>query len=357
MSPTEIALVPVSDPTDKPRLPTLRADQMPTPIQKAAIILTAIGPDAASGFLRNLGELDMQRFVNAIASLGTISQDVLDVVVFEFLELLMTGPDVAGGVDAVRKLLTGILEPNQLDRLLEGVGRGSVRTIWSRMNETPIPALANLLQSEHPQTAAVIVSELRAEVAASVLERLDRGLAQGIVMRLSRVPSLDKETAASIEEAIERDFLSALQRNLSKRRPAELIAALMNNISTEVREGFLGHLEKQDAILAQEVLRTMFTFDDIAVRVMGRDIAGVVREVEEETLLKALKLGQAQNSASVAFVLDNLPRRLSERYVEDIAALDPVGSKEGEMAQIELTKVILAQSKAGAIRLIDKDGF
>ena len=89
---------------------------------------------------------------------------------------------------------------------------------------------------------------MRAEVAASVLERLDRGFAQSVVLRLSRVPQLDPPVAAAIQGAIERDFLSVLQRNLSKRRPADLIAGLMNNISTEVREGFLGYLEAQEPV-------------------------------------------------------------------------------------------------------------
>ena len=146
-----------------------------------------------------------------------------------------------------------------------------------------------------------------------------------------------------------------LQRNLSKRRPADLIAGLMNNISTEVREGFLSYLEAQEPSLAQDVQRTMFTFDDIAVRLHGRDVAGVLRDVPEEVLLKALKLGEAQGSATVAFVLENLPRRLAERYVEELGGLEDVSRKEGEAAQIEITKAIQAQAKAGTIRFIEKD--
>jgi flagellar motor switch protein FliG len=188
-----------------------------------------------------------------------------------------------------------------------------------------------------------------------VLERLDRGFAQTVVLRLSRVPTLDPPVAAAIQGAIERDFLSVLQRNLSKRRPADLIAGLMNNISTEVREGFLAYLEGQDATLAQDVQRTMFTFDDIALRIHGRDLAGILREVPEEVLLKALKLGEAQGSGTVAFVLENLPRRLSERYVEELGQLEDVSRKEGEAAQIEITKAIQAQAKAGAVRFIEKD--
>ena len=99
----------------------------------------------------------------------------------------------------------------------------------------------------------------------------------------------------------------------------------------------------------------MFTFEDIAVRLHGRDVAGVLRDVAEEVLLKALKLGEAQSSATVSFVLENLPRRLAERYVEELAGLDDVSRKEGESAQIEITKAIQAQAKAGTIRFIEKD--
>jgi len=53
--------------------------------------------------------------------------------------------------------------------------------------------------------------------------------------------------------------------------------------------------------------------------------------------------------------LDPVPRRLSERYVEELAALEDVPRKEGEAGQIEITKAIQAQAKAGAVRFIEKD--
>lgn len=344
-------------PSERPPLAaTLRDPAGPTPIEKAAIVLTAIGPELGAEFLRDLPEPDMARFARAVSGLGRIGQDVLDAVIVEFLELLATGPELTGGSKTAQKLLSAVLDDeDEVQRLIEGRQRSRARSVWERLNETPPTALATFLQAEHPQMAAVVLSEMRPEIAATVLERLDRTLAQTIVLRLSRVPTLDAAVAASVQRAIERDFLSVLQRNLSKRRPADLIAGLMNNISTEVREGFLGYLEAQDAALAQDVQRTMFTFEDIAVRVQGRDIAGVLRDVPEESLLKALKLGKARGSATVTFILENIPRRLSDRYVEDLAALAEVSRKEGEAAQIEVTKAVQAQAKAGSIRLIEKD--
>lgn len=359
MSPsTDLALAGARLPAraERPKPPAIRPELMPSPIEKAAMILTAIGPEMAAGVLRELAEPDMRRFARAISGLGNIGQEILDAVIMEFLELLTTGPDIAGGSKAARKLLSAVLDDeDEVQRLLDGRERSEVRPVWERLNDTPVPSLASFLQGEHPQTAAVVLSELRPEVAASVLERLDRSFAQTIVLRLSRVPQLDPPIAVAIQGAIERDFLSVLQRNLSKRRPADLIAGLMNNISTEVREGFLGYLESQEPSLAQDVQRTMFTFEDIAVRLHGRDVAGVLRDVPEDVLLKALKLGEAKGSATVPFILENVPRRLSERYLEELAALTDVTRKEGEAAQIEITKAIQAQAKAGAIRFIEKD--
>ena len=196
---------------------------------------------------------------------------------------------------------------------------------------------------------------MQAEVAAMALERIDRSFAQALVLRLSRVPAFDPAVSAAVQEAIARDFLSALQNNRSKRRPADLIAGLMNNISIEAREEFLGHLESEDATLAQDVVRTMFTFDDIAVRIHGRDIPAILCDLADEVILAAVKLGEAQRSPSVAFILQNLPRRLAERYIDDLANMIEVSRKEGEAAQIEITKAMQIQARAGNIRFLDKD--
>lgn len=353
---SDSALVSAGAKPDRSRLAVVRPDTAPTSIEKAAMILTAVGPEHAADFLRGLSETDMQRFARALGGLGKIPQEVLDAVIVEFLELLTSGPEITGGAKAAQKLLAAVVDDeDELHRLIEGREQSETRSVWDRLNDTPPAALAGFLQAEHPQTAAVILSEMRSEVAANVLERLDHGFAQTIVLRLSRVPTLDPPIAISIMGAIERDFLSVLQRNLSKRRPADLIASLMNNISTEVREGFLGYLDIQEPSLAQDVQRTMFTFEDISVRLHGRDVAGVVRDIPEEVLLKALKLGEVHNSATVSFVLENLPRRLSERYVEELAGLTDISRKEGEAAQIEITKAIQIQAKAGTIRFIEKD--
>ncbi|WP_424930850.1 flagellar motor switch protein FliG [Amaricoccus macauensis] len=322
-------------------------------IQKAAIVLTAIGPEMASTVLQDISEEDMERIVRTLGQLGKIGQDVLDAVIIEFLEQLTSGLELSGGARVTRELLSGLIPDAEIDRILGTLPQTKGRGVWERLNAAPIKALATFLAAEHPQTVAVIVTELRADIAASVLAEIDRDFAQQVVLRLARVPSMDKRVSMAMQQAIERDFLVTLQSSMSKRRPAELIAGLMNNISSEVRDAFMEFLENKNEVLAAEVQRTMFTFEDIAVRLNSRDVAAVLREMDEEELLKALNRGVAQESPSVEFLLSSLPRRLAERFREDLDAMQPVPLKEGEAAQIELSKIILDMSKRGTINLLD----
>jgi flagellar motor switch protein FliG len=335
--------------------PALRPEDLPSPIEKAAIILTAIGPELGAGFLRGLAASDLQRLARTLTALGRVRQEVLDAVIMQFVEALTAGPGVAGGSGPARKLLAGVLDADDLARLFDGV-RDVPRPVWERLADSPAAPLAAFLAAEHPQAAAVILSELKPELAAAVLERLDRGLAQTLVLRLSRAPVLGPAAAAALRDGVEAGFLAARQADRGRRRPADLIAGLMNNVSAEARDGFLGHLEAQEPALARDVARTMFTWDDVPARLNPRDVPMVLRDVPEDVLLRALRHGQDQGGPTPAFLLESLPRRLAERYAEDLAALPAASPQEGEAAQMEIARAIQAQARAGQIRLADPPG-
>ena len=239
---------------ERPKPPAIRPELMPSPIEKAAMILTAIGPELAAGFLRELAEPDMQRFARAISGLGKINQEVLDAVIMEFVELLTTGPEIAGGSKAARKLLAAVLDDeDEVQRLLDGRERSEVRSVWERLNDTPVPRSPPSYRpsTRRPSPSSSPSSAPRSPRPCSSASTAPSPRRSSSASR--GVPQLDPPIAVAIQGAIERDFLSVLQRNLSKRRPADLIAGLMNNISTDVRESFLGYLESQEPALAQDV--------------------------------------------------------------------------------------------------------
>jgi flagellar motor switch protein FliG len=147
-----------------------------------------------------------------------------------------------------------------------------------------------------------------------------------------------------------------MERSQGTRKPADLIAALMNHLSSDIRDSLLQHMGEQSPRLAQDVQRVMFTFSDIASRVGARDIAKVVKSLEEMVLLTAMKSAQERNDPAVDFILGNIAKRLAERFAEDLEAMPEVRRKDGEAAQAEVVAAIQVLVKAGEIKMIEIDG-
>ena len=324
--------------------------------QKAAVILVALGPEAAAPLLQRFGEGAMRRFAAAVSRLPRIDPETVVEIVEEFLAALGDEMAVRGGLQEARRLLSGILDEETLARVLEDVDQRGGRSVWLRLAGAADAPLAAWIGGEHPQVATVVLGKLRSEQAARILERLEPAFAQDVVLRMSRTPTPDPGALEVLKTAIERDFVSAIERTQGARKPTELIAGLMNHVSQAARESFLGHLEAADAKLAQEVQRVMFTFADIASRVSARDVAQVIKAVDETVLLTALKTAIAADDPSAEFILGNIARRLSERLREDLEAMPPVRQKEGETAQAEIVAAVQRMARSGQIKLIEIDG-
>jgi flagellar motor switch protein FliG len=323
--------------------------------EKAAIVIVALGPEAAAQVLRELGESRIRRFAAAVSRLRGVPHAVVDAVVTEFLAALGDELSVRGGLDEARKFLGQVLDEDSLARVLEEVDARSGRSVWMRLADAADAPLAGWLASEHPQVACIVLTKLRSVQAARLLERFEPAFAQDVVLRMSRVPAPDPEAMEILKTAIERDFVTVIERTQGARKPAELIAGLMNHVSSGARDSFLGHMEEVDQKLAQEVQRVMFTFADIASRVSPRDVGRIIKQVEEDTLLTALKLAVMTDNPSAEFILGNVAKRLSDRLREDLEAMPEVRQKEGEAAQAEVVNAIQTLARRGEIKLIELD--
>ncbi len=326
---------------------------MPTPAEKAAIILSLLDPTEAAALLQTFDQNSVLVFARVISSLKPVPPNIMSGVVSEFLTLLGEESNVRGGEEQVRKFLSGFLDDAQIDEILSDIAGRDVRSIWERLGDAPNTKAAAFLQLEHPQTVAIVLSKLRPDKAARILEEMERNFAQSAVLRLSRVPNLDPSVMKKLETAIEAEFLSAISRQSGSVKPSELIGDLMNNVSGAAREEFLENLGEANQELQLEVLRVMFTFADIATRLEGRDVAKIVKAVEEEQMMIALKYAQETSNPSFDFILANLSKRLAERMQEDLEAMDDVKAADGEAAHMAITNVIQKMGKMGELKLIE----
>ena len=324
-------------------------------VEKAAIIMIALGPEAASALLGEMGEQRIRRFAQVVNRMDRISADVVEDVIGEFLELLSDKLSLTGGPDEVKRFLGEVLDNDSVTRIMDDLG-GTGTSVWTRLGQVDEARLAAWLKLEHPQVSALVLTKLNSVKAARVLERFDTDMAQIVVLRMSRIPVLDAPTLEALTGVIERDFLPTVQREKGNRKPADLIAGLMNHISGSVRDELLDRMKQEAPALTEEVQKVMFTFNDIVERVSPRDVGGVCKGVDEVVLMTALKMGEAMASPSVEFILGNISKRLAERMREDLQTMPEPKKRDGEAAQAELIGAIKTMVDTGQIRLNEPEG-
>ncbi|MEM9010050.1 MAG: FliG C-terminal domain-containing protein [Pseudomonadota bacterium] len=325
------------------------------PPQKAAIVLAAAGPEVASALLRDMGEEAMRTFARTISHMDRIPPETVEAVIEEFLAALGRGESVVGGPTVARRILGAALDDTALDQVMDDISEVRTFPVWERLGQVSVAALARFVGREHPQVGTVILTRIRSDIAARVLERLTPELGETIVLRMTRAPQLDADVLRQVEAVIEEEFLSVVQRAKSTRKPADLLADLMNQMSGVRRDAFLQQLEEEQPTFAAEVQRIMFTFGDIPMRVSPRDVARILRAVEEPVLMAALKSAQATAPQAVEYIVGNISKRLAERMQEDLGQMLEVPLKEGEAAQAEVIKAIQALAQTGEFALIEPE--
>lgn len=326
-----------------------------TRAQKAAVVLCLLGRDTARSVFESLGEDELQRFAQAMAGLGQIDEATVGEVVAEFLGEVGGGASsVRGGVEKARALLAEHFDAPVVERLfgeLEGGGGGDV---WARLGGLEPKAVAGMLGREHPQSAAVIVSRLPPEFAGKVAGQMSAEAVSKIFLAIRRMRWLDGRLVAMIGENVAQALLQGGGQGPAH-QPPEQVAAIMSNTRSDLRDRVMGLMESADAAFAEETRRSMFTFEDIPERVRGRDIALLVRSVENEVLLAALAGTDEATQAARTFILGNISTRFAEQIGEEIAELGELPPREVERAQRAIVARIQALVKAGEIRLIRPD--
>ncbi|MEM6489555.1 MAG: FliG C-terminal domain-containing protein [Pseudomonadota bacterium] len=327
-----------------------------TQSQKAAVVIVALGPEISGPILETLDEGALRNFTGAMARLGLIDADTVRLVIAEFLDAIHTHDSlVRGGLAAAREMLEPHIAEGLLTRILDDVDSPSASNVWKKLGKVNDDALAEYLSREHPQTAAVILSKLSSEHAGRVLNRFDPDRAREVVQGITRAQSLDVNVIEAIGASVSRDFLATNAHTAPRRDPAERVGAIMNYTSAETRDHILGYLEQHQPEFAEEVRRKMFTFNDIPKRMQPRDMAALVREVERETLLRALRYGQELGSEAFDFILSGISSRIAEQIRDEIRDIDKPRRKDGEAAQAAVVASVRALEARGELRLAAPD--
>lgn len=171
-----------------------------SPTQKAALVLVAVGAENASEVLQNLSEKEVEDISIEIATLKNISADVLSTVMEEYYEMILANKYIVqGGIKYAKDVLEKAWGKKKAEDLIKKVEAVTEVSAFYLLQMVDDKQLVNFLQNEHPQTAALILANLKPGQAANVLSELPEENQYEVAYRLATMEKTSPELIQDIE--------------------------------------------------------------------------------------------------------------------------------------------------------------
>lgn len=319
--------------------------------QKAAIALLSLDEEVASLVLARMQEHDVRRLVEAVEQLEEVGPEVIERVLGE-LERGLTDPLAmvrSGGTKYVRKLADRAFGFERAQKLF-GVAPPPSEPL-QLLRTARVNALAQLLGDEHPQIAAVVLTQLAPAVAAKVLALMPRELAADLAARLSDLEEIPEHAVHEASESLVRALEAAGGLAGSDARAEfdglAFSAAIVNEMSSEDGDALLEKIADQDEVIAARIREALFTFDDLA-RISSREMGGLLRNIQSDTLVTALQTAPAELRDHF---LSSLSQRAAATLRDDLAAAAPKRLSEVEAAQREVVEAAMKLAAEGKLTM------
>ena len=323
--------------------------------EKAGVFLLSLPDEDAKKLMDGMQEDEIREISRTITRMGVMPPEVVQAVRQEFVDKFeLKQFDVRGGLNQVKDLLNKTLGKDRARQLFKELQEGPKNTPWEILNTMEPPLVATFLASEHPQSIAMIVSQLQPEQASYVIDYLVAETQQQVVYRMAKMASLPPGALDDIEASLltELDALGAGQAGFSQDTGGGVkkVAELLNLMSRDISDKLLAFLDEEDNPLAESVRKEMFLFEDLLL-MDDRSFQTLLREVSNDELLTALK--GADDRLKEKF-FQNMSERAAEMLREDLELLGPVKVADVESFQQAILKAARRLESEGSIVIMGK---
>lgn len=331
-------------------LGVLQAPERIPGLQKAAILLMTLGAEAGAELMRQLSEEEVQAVSREVAHTSSVGPDLAESVLEEFQQMVVAR-DFArkGGLDQAKHLLVTAFGPESAERILQRL----IRTLhtdsedFSALRKADPQQLARFIQNEHPQTIALVVSQLTPTQAAALLMSLPAGVRTEATLRMASLDQISPEIVNRIAGVLNLKFKELGQLSRLSYGGVKAVAELLNRMDAGSTKSILDNMGQQNAPLVEQIRHLMFIFEDL-IAVDPKGITDLIAKIDRKLMTVAMKGTSEQLKNKL---IGSLSQRGREMLLEDMAATGPVKIKEVEAAQQAIIEVARQLEADGVLSL------
>ena len=323
-----------------------KEEQQFSGVQKAAILLIALGPEKSALVFKHLKEEEIEDLTLEIANTRSVTPQVKEAVINEFYEVCLAQQYIAeGGITYAKELLEKALGN---EKALDVIGKltASLQVKpFEFIRKTEPSQLLNFIQDEHPQTIALILSYLNPSQAALIISALSPDRQSDVAKRIALMDRTSPDVIKEVERVLESKLSSLVNQDYTIIGGVDAVVDILNTVDRSTEKHIMETLEIDEPELADEIRKKMFVFEDILL-LDDRAIQRVLRDVDNSDLAVALK---GANEEVQTAIFNNLSKRLALMIKEDMEFMGPVRMKDVEEAQQKIVNTIRRLEDAAEI--------
>ena len=308
-----------------------------TGVQKAAVLLIALGPEKSAEIFKHLKEDEIEELTLEIANTRSISPQVKEDVLNEFYQVCLAQQYIAeGGISYAKELLDKALGGEKAQEVISKLTASLQVRPFEFVRKTDPSQVLNFIQDEHPQTIAMILSYLTPTQAAMIMSALTPEVQADVAKRIATMDRTSPDVIKEVERVLERKLSSLINQDYTIVGGVDAIVGILNTVDRSTEKHIMESLEIEEPELADEIRKKMFVFEDIML-LDDRAIQRVLRDVDNNDLSVALK---GANEEVQNTIFKNLSKRLAAMIKEDMEFMGPVRMKDVEEAQQKIVGII-----------------
>ncbi len=314
--------------------------------QKAAILLIALGPEAAAGVYRHLKDEEIEQLTLEIAGMRRVESVERIAILEEFHELAVAEEYISqGGIDYAREVLQKAVGAERALTIIERLTASlQVRPFESARRAHPAQLL-NFLQNESPQTMALVLAYLDPKPAAAILSELPQQVRYEVARRIANMDAISPEIVSAVDRALENKLSTGIAVDSAAVGGIDAIVKILNGVDRATERSILEGLELSNPDLAEEVKKRLFVFEDI-VLLDSRSIQRIIRDVDQNDLQLALRTAGDEVKT---VIFQNMSKRMVETFQQDMEFAGPVRLRDVEEAQQRIVAQIRRLEEMGDI--------
>lgn len=321
--------------------------------QKAAMLLMGLDAGTVAKLVEGLPVEDIQEIAVELARIDASGQRDTKKeakIAHEFCNLLRNNQDDRLTVKSfLSEMLVNILGRSKAEEIQSHIRKVTTKKdLFAAIRSADTEELLLALKGEHPQTVAVVLSELAPSKAQELMSFLKEDVRLKAVRKMVNLESLGGEVkrrmASMVSERLKRLGGEVfLERPGKQQENLRNLAIMLSGLERELRDQLLDEINKHDAETASTVRNLMVTWEDI-VSIANRSLQEALRAAEPKKLAMALYGADEE-------IAQKLRSNISERAVE---ALD----EEASLMQEPLEKEIFGAREeiVGPLRKANEEG-